>query len=115
VVSRDTTVTLDATTGMLAGVTHRGSDFALPRGPLPTTGTADLTRLTHGPVAVTCPAGISETLAGALRETFLPLPLPLPLPLRVRVLHREVRRALPGGKGPSVVLPGAQPVRPHQP
>jgi hypothetical protein len=47
--SRHTTVTLDATTGMLAGVTHRGRDFALSRGPLPTTGTADLTRLTHGP------------------------------------------------------------------
>ncbi|MFC9915452.1 glycoside hydrolase family 2 TIM barrel-domain containing protein [Streptomyces sp. NPDC059862] len=46
--SRHTTVTLDATTGMLAGVTHRGTDFALSRGPLPTTGTADLTRLTHG-------------------------------------------------------------------
>ncbi|MEV3972249.1 glycoside hydrolase family 2 TIM barrel-domain containing protein [Streptomyces sp. NPDC050698] len=47
--SRHTMVTLDATTGMLAGVTHRGADFVLSRGPLPTTGTADLTRLTHGP------------------------------------------------------------------
>ncbi|MFD6246698.1 hypothetical protein [Streptomyces roseolus] len=47
--SRHTTVTLDATTGMPAGVTHRGKDFTLSRGPLPTTGTAGLTRLTHGP------------------------------------------------------------------
>jgi hypothetical protein len=47
--SRHTTVTLAAATGMLAGVSHRGTAFPFANGPLPTTGSADLEQLTHGP------------------------------------------------------------------
>ncbi|MDT0344450.1 glycoside hydrolase family 2 TIM barrel-domain containing protein [Streptomyces litchfieldiae] len=46
--SGHTTVSLDAATGMLAGVRHRGTPFSFTNGPLPTTGTAELVHLTHG-------------------------------------------------------------------